>query len=184
MLLLVPIISWKCTREYAEHGVMWKCPIALETVKSEQQRRQERKALQVRIADRAKRERIFEVPGRSQSTSRAIPGAEMWGAFTDGSQTWEKFWTCPYDPDRKVVIQVGPLPACSFTLATPLSTSTSVHVFTALSSTLSSAVACIGWFRVPEALGVHPAVVVCQRCLGSTYPVMGAPYSGGNHLGA
>lgn len=87
---------------------MWKCPTALETIKVEQQRREERKALQVRIADRAKRERVFEVPGRSHSTARAIPGAEMWRAFIDGSQTWERFWTCPYDPDNKIVIQVRP----------------------------------------------------------------------------
>lgn len=101
------------SERYAEHGIMWKCPIALETVKSEQQRRQERKAMQVRIADRARRECVFEVPGRSQSTTRAVPGAEMWSAFTDGSQTWEKFWTCPYDPETKIVIQVGTLLAHS-----------------------------------------------------------------------
>jgi hypothetical protein len=91
---------------YAEQGIKWKCPRALDTIESERKGRRHRKSLQVRIADRAKRERVYEVPGRSHSTARAIPGAEMWGAFTDGSQTWEKFWTCPYDPDTKVVIQV------------------------------------------------------------------------------
>lgn len=153
---------------HAEQGIMWKCPRALETIKSEQQRRQERKALRVRIAERARRERVFEVPGRSQSTTRAIPSADMWRAFTDGSQTWEKSWTCPYDPDTRVVIQARFL----ISLARFLDMCISSHAYLlhfvgfstpGLSKQLQHTVACRIISPFQRVYDSHPQIPTCCR---------------------
>ena len=67
------------------------------------------KDVRVRIADRARREEVFEVPGRSQATTRTIPPPEKWVKIFNGSYVWEKTWESAYDPDDKIVIEVGTL---------------------------------------------------------------------------
>lgn len=69
----------------------------------------------VQIADRSRRETIFEVPGRSHATDRSLPGIDVWSHFVDDrpTLTWEKVWTDPYDAENRKVIQVMIYPVLS-----------------------------------------------------------------------
>eukprot|EP00892_Ulva_mutabilis_P002766 jgi/Ulvmu1/12490/UM009_0143.1 len=92
-----------------ETDVPWRCPKAQSTLALRRRDRSLRAPGRVQIAERGKRDTVFEVPGRSHATCRSLPGIEVWSHFFEDSPclTWEKVWIDPFNLDNRKVIQVA-----------------------------------------------------------------------------
>jgi hypothetical protein len=66
------------------------------------------RATAVTIAERKARERVHEIPGFSEATTRALPNLSVWEQLASGFASWERTWTDPFSHDNTKVIQVCP----------------------------------------------------------------------------